>query len=86
MPGYHGEGSPFTDSFNANAAPLLARIEELERQVRLLTGIADTNRPQDQGLGPQVRSFEDTLSAFRVLQEHFYPHLSPADNIAGRRG
>lgn len=29
-------------------------------------------------LGPQVRPIEETLSAFQVIRDHFFPHSTPA--------
>lgn len=36
MSPYHGEESPFEAAFRLNAAPLIARLEKLERQVKKL--------------------------------------------------
>lgn len=49
------------------------RARRLSELLAALVRAAPEDYPPDAGLGPQVRPFEETLSAFRVLQEHFYP-------------
>lgn len=45
--------------------------------------------PEDKGLGPQLRPFEDAFSAITVIKEVWFPHLltdKEKEQIAQRDG